>query len=198
MTTSSDRLVLDKWKLTSPETGRPAILAWPFPIDAGGFIVDLHVRWPLAMDDHAVNRGNCRGHIHIVKRLSVPFQGIAEAESVTDGCHSTPVEDMGKKRGTLRKCLVRNAQIVHSISKRPGGVLNRKHQMSPATTINTGGQWENLVRKVYSTMCILVALYLYGLMYGEADTRTAISARFGLLTWSLGIYISCLDTLWRI
>ena len=79
MTTSSDKLVPDKWKLASPETGRPAILAWAFPIDASGFIVDLHVRWPLAMDDHVINRGNCRGHIHIVKRSSVPFQGIAEA-----------------------------------------------------------------------------------------------------------------------
>ena len=52
--------------------------------------------------------------------------------------------------------------------------------MSPATTINTGGQWEKLVRKMYSTICILVALHLYGHMYGEADTRTAISARLGL------------------
>ena len=189
MTTSSDRLVLDKWKLMSPETGRPAILAWPFPIDAGGFIVDLHVRCPLAMDDHVINRGNCRGHIHIVKRISVPFQGIAEAESVTDGWHSTPVEDMGKKHGTLRKCLVRNAHFVSRRSKRPAGVLNRKHQMSPAITINTGGQWENLVRKLYSTMCILVALHLYGHMYGEADTRTAICARLGLLAWAIGPYI---------
>jgi len=189
MTTSSDRLVPDKWKLASPETDRSAILAWAFPIDAGGFIVDLHVRWPLAMDDHVINRGNCRGRIHIVKRSSVPFQGIAEAQSVTDGWHSTQVEDVGKKRGNVHKCLVRNAYFVLVPSKRPGGIPNRKHRMSQATTINTGGQWEKLVRNMYTTICILVALHLYGHMYGKADTRTAISARLGSLTWSVGIYI---------
>lgn len=51
-----------------------------------------------------------------VKRRSVPFQGIAGADSVTGGWHSTPVEDVGKKRGTLRKCLVRNAHFVRSVS----------------------------------------------------------------------------------
>ena len=61
--------------------------------------------------------------------------------------------------------------------------------MPPATTINTGGQWENLVGKMYSTMCILIALHLYGHTYGEADTRTVINARLGLLTWALGVYI---------
>jgi hypothetical protein len=64
------------------------------------------------MDDHVINRGNCRGRIHIVKRSSVPFQGIAEAQSVTDGWHSTQVEDVGKKRGNVHKCLVRNAYFV--------------------------------------------------------------------------------------
>jgi len=125
MTTSSDRIVPDKRKLASPKTGRRALLTWAFPIDAGGFIVDLHVRWPLAMDDHVVNRGNCRGHIHIVKGSSLPFQGIAEADSITGGWHSTPVEDMGKKHGSLRKCLVRNAQFV---------LLHSENRDSTATT----------------------------------------------------------------
>ena len=96
---------------------------------------------------------------------------------------------MGKKHGTLRKCLVRNAHFVCGGLSDPRGIPNRKHQMSPATTINTGGQWESLVRNMYTTMCILVALHLYGHLYGEADTRTAISARLGSLTWAVGIYI---------